>query len=111
MALEERSRPIHRDRALKRKERSTSMYLIAAREMMTRYALLTLLMTAALCLIVRPAGAQLSAAEIDALRARGEREGAIRAYGEAVASRFEFAEKKQAAERLDKLTGGDSGGE
>jgi len=45
------------------------------------------------------------------LEKRGEREGAIRAYGEAVASRFEFDEKNDAAERLDKLTGGDSGGE
>lgn len=51
------------------------MHLMAARAMKPPHALLTLLMTAALCLIVRPSGAQLSAAEIDALRARGEREG------------------------------------
>ena len=41
---------------------------------------------------------------------RGEREAAVREYGEAVAARFEFDEKEDAAERLDDLTGGDSGG-
>jgi outer membrane protein assembly factor BamD len=45
------------------------------------------------------------------LEERGEREGALRAYGAAVASRFEFEEKTDAAARLDELTGGDSGGE
>ena len=41
---------------------------------------------------------------------RGEREEAVREYGAAVAARFEFDEKKNAAARLDDLTGGDSGG-
>lgn len=44
------------------------------------------------------------------LEERGENEGAIREYGKAGASQFEFDEKRDAAARLDNLTGGDSGG-
>lgn len=44
------------------------------------------------------------------LEERGESEGAIREYGKAAASQFEFDEKRDAAARLDNLTGGDSGG-
>jgi outer membrane protein assembly factor BamD len=44
------------------------------------------------------------------LEERGESDGAIREYGKAVDSRFEFDEKQDAAARLGNLTGGDSGG-
>jgi outer membrane protein assembly factor BamD len=43
------------------------------------------------------------------LEKRGERQEAIRAYAEAASSRFEFEEKADSAERLDELTGGESG--
>jgi len=44
------------------------------------------------------------------LEERGEREGAVREYGKAVASQFEFDEKSDAVTHLENLTGGDSGG-
>lgn len=44
------------------------------------------------------------------LEKRGRTEEAISAYGEAVASQFDFKEKGDAAARLDTLTGGNSGG-
>ncbi len=45
------------------------------------------------------------------LEGRGEHQGAVRDFGEAVASPFEFDEKRDAAARLDQLSGKASGGE
>jgi outer membrane protein assembly factor BamD len=45
------------------------------------------------------------------LEERGEHAGAVRDFGEAVASPFEFDEKRDAAARLDQLSGKASGGE